>query len=94
MEASLSTLRDSGLLDITGINNVVEIFRREPDSPAWSRLWALVSLGSWLKTQYAEAPMEQMAHSNAKLVSEAPEHRNYILEYPAIEMQSREAATP
>jgi asparagine synthase (glutamine-hydrolysing) len=94
MEASLSTLRDSGLLDITGINNVVETFRREPDSPAWSRSWALVTLGSWLKTQNAAAPVEQMAHSNAKLVSEAPEHRNHILEHAAIEMQSREAATP
>jgi len=72
MEASLGTLRDSGLLDTTGIDNVEEIFRREPDSPAWSRLWALVTLGFWLGTQHVAAPgMRPMAHSSAELISEA-----------------------
>jgi asparagine synthase (glutamine-hydrolysing) len=56
MEVSLCTLRDSGLLDTTGIDDVEEVFRREPDSPAWSRLWALVTLGSWLGTQHVAAP--------------------------------------
>jgi asparagine synthase (glutamine-hydrolysing) len=74
MEGSLGTLRDSGLLDTTGIDDVEEIFRREPDSPAWSRLWALVTLGFWLGTQHAAAPgMKPMAHSSAELISEAQE---------------------
>ena len=72
MEVSLCTLRDSGLLDTSGIDDVEEIFRREPDSPAWSRLWALVTLGFWLGTQHAAAPgMKPMAHSSAELISEA-----------------------
>jgi len=72
MEVSLCTLRDSGLLDTTGIDDVEEIFRREPDSPAWSRLWALVTLGFWLGTQHAAAPgIKPMAHSSAELISEA-----------------------
>jgi asparagine synthase (glutamine-hydrolysing) len=50
-EESLCTLQDSGLLDPAGIDEVKELFRREPDSPAWSRLWALVALGFWLQTQ-------------------------------------------
>jgi len=56
MEVSLRTLRDSGLLDPTGIDDVQELFRREPNSPAWSRLWALVTLGFWLETQHAAEP--------------------------------------
>jgi asparagine synthase (glutamine-hydrolysing) len=56
MEVSLRTLRDSGLLDPTGVDDVQELFRREPNSPAWSRLWALVTLGFWLETQHAAAP--------------------------------------
>jgi asparagine synthase (glutamine-hydrolysing) len=56
MEVSIRTLRDSGLLDPTGIDDVQEVFRREPNSPAWSRLWALVTLGFWLETQHAAAP--------------------------------------
>lgn len=72
MDGSLGTLRDSGLLDTTGIDDVEEIFRREPDSPAWSRLWALVTLGFWLGTHHAAAPgMKPMAHSSAELISEA-----------------------
>jgi hypothetical protein len=95
MEASLCTLRDSGLLETTGIDDVEEIFRREPDSPAWSRLWALVTLGSWLGTQHAAAPgMNVMAHPNVELVSEAPKRNDRILEYPVVEMPSRETARP
>jgi asparagine synthase (glutamine-hydrolysing) len=72
MEVSLGTLRDSGLLDTTGIDDVEEIFRRQPDSPAWSRLWALVTLGFWLGTQHAAAPgVKPMVHSSAELISEA-----------------------
>ncbi|MGA9131870.1 MAG: asparagine synthase-related protein, partial [Candidatus Sulfotelmatobacter sp.] len=93
MEASLRTLRDSGLLDTTGIDDVEEIFRREPDSPAWSRLWALVTLGSWLGTQHAAAPrMTLMPDPSAELASEASKRNNNVLEYTVIEMPSRETA--
>jgi asparagine synthase (glutamine-hydrolysing) len=51
MEESLRILRDSGLLDTTGIDDVYRLFRRQPASPAWSRLWSLVTLGHWLETQ-------------------------------------------
>jgi len=61
MEGSLRTLRDSGLLDTTGIDEVQELFRREPDSPAWSRLWALVTLGFWLETQRSAPPVHVAA---------------------------------
>jgi asparagine synthase (glutamine-hydrolysing) len=60
-EESLRTLHDSGLLDPTGIDDVQELFRREPDSPAWSRLWALVTLGFWLETQRSAPPVQVAA---------------------------------
>jgi asparagine synthase (glutamine-hydrolysing) len=65
MEGSLRTLRDSGLLDTTGIDHVEELFHREPNSPAWSRLWALVTLGFWLDTQHAAAPAHVAAGRTA-----------------------------
>ena len=61
-EDSLHSLHESGLLDPGGIDAVKEMFRREPNSPVWSRLWALVTLGFWLQTQRS-AP--QMASSHA-----------------------------
>jgi asparagine synthase (glutamine-hydrolysing) len=64
-EMSLCTLRDSGLLETNGIDEVQEVFQREPDSPAWSRLWALVTLGSWLGTQRAEEPVLMAAGGTA-----------------------------
>ena len=57
-EESLRALHHSGLLDPAGIDDVQELFRREPDSPAWSRLWALVTLGFWLETQRAAPPVD------------------------------------
>ena len=60
-EESLRTLHDSGLLDPTGIDDVQELFRREPDSPAWSRLWALVTLGFWLESQRSAPPVQVAA---------------------------------
>jgi asparagine synthase (glutamine-hydrolysing) len=53
MEENLRFLRGSGLLDHGGINLVRKIFEDEPNGPAWSRVWALVTLGNWLKTQRA-----------------------------------------
>jgi asparagine synthase (glutamine-hydrolysing) len=93
METSLRTLRDSGLLDTAGIDDVEEIFRREPDTQVWSRLWALVTLGSWLGTQHAAAPgMKLVPDVSADLVPEAPKHNDSSLEFTVIEMPPREIA--
>jgi len=56
MEESLRALKDSGLLDPAGIEPVTETFLREPESPAWSRLWAMVTLGHWFE-QHKSAPV-------------------------------------
>lgn len=53
MEENLRFLRSSGLLDPAGIDLVRKLFDREPNGPAWSRVWALVTLGNWLKIQTA-----------------------------------------
>ena len=55
MEENLRFLGGSGLLDPAGIENVRKLFREEPDGPAWSRVWALVTLGQWLKTRTASS---------------------------------------
>jgi asparagine synthase (glutamine-hydrolysing) len=52
-EESLHSLEGAGVLDPGGINDVKEAFTRQPDSPIWSRLWALVTLGFWLQTQHS-----------------------------------------
>src|SRR5882762_1805213 len=51
MEENLRMLRGSGLLDPAGVDRMCDLFRREPKSSAWSRVWALVSLGNWLRMQ-------------------------------------------
>jgi asparagine synthase (glutamine-hydrolysing) len=55
MEENLRFLRSSGLLDPAGIEVVRRLFQDEPDGPAWSRVWALVTLGQWLKTRTASS---------------------------------------
>jgi asparagine synthase (glutamine-hydrolysing) len=60
-EESLHSLHGSGLLDPAGIDDVKETFTRQPDSPIWSRLWALVTLGFWLQTQRS-APLLTPSH--------------------------------
>jgi hypothetical protein len=81
------------MLDTTGIDDVEEIFRREPDTQVWSRLWALVTLGSWLGTQHAAAPgMKLTPEASAELVSEEPKHNDSDLEFSVIEMKPRETA--
>lgn len=93
MEASLRTLRDSGLLDATGIDDVEEIFHREPETQAWSRMWTLVTLGSWLGTQHAAATgMKQMPDTRSELVSEEPRLNDTGLEFSVIEMPPTETA--
>jgi asparagine synthase (glutamine-hydrolysing) len=56
-EESLRSLHESGLLDPTGIDEIKKTFHREPNSPVWSRLWALVTLGFWLQTQRSAPPV-------------------------------------
>jgi asparagine synthase (glutamine-hydrolysing) len=91
MEVSLRTVRDSGMLGTTGIDDVEEIFRREPDTQAWSRLWALVTLGSWLGTQHAAAPgMTLMPDASAELIYEEPKRNDG--EFRVIGMPPRETA--
>jgi len=48
-QVSLDALKESGLLAPQGIERVEQNFLREPRSAAWSRVWALVALGHWLK---------------------------------------------
>jgi asparagine synthase (glutamine-hydrolysing) len=55
MEENLRFLSCSGLLDPTGIEAVRRLFQNEPDGPAWSRVWALVTFGQWLKTRTASS---------------------------------------
>ena len=49
LEENLRFLRGSGLLDPAGIDPVRKLFDTEPRGPAWSRVWALVVLGNWLR---------------------------------------------
>ena len=56
MEESLRALRNSGLLDPAGIAPVAQTFLREPESPAWSRVWAMVTLGHWFE-QHKSTPV-------------------------------------
>jgi len=61
MEENLCFLTGSGLLDPAGIENVRSLFEDEPHGPAWSRVWALVTLGQWLKTRTAFSPVAAQA---------------------------------
>jgi asparagine synthase (glutamine-hydrolysing) len=56
MEESLRSLKNSGLIDPAGIAPITETFLREPGSPAWSRVWAMVTLGYWFE-QHKSAPV-------------------------------------
>jgi asparagine synthase (glutamine-hydrolysing) len=56
MEESLRSLENSGLIDPAGIAPITETFLREPRSPAWSRVWAMVTLGHWFE-QHKSAPV-------------------------------------
>jgi asparagine synthase (glutamine-hydrolysing) len=56
MNENLRSLRLSGLLDPLGIDLLLKMFDAEPKGPAWSRVWALVVLGSWLQPQQRRMP--------------------------------------
>ena len=51
MNENLRFLQSTALLDPSGINLVRASFEAEPNGPAWSRVWALVTLGSWMRKQ-------------------------------------------
>lgn len=53
-DEGLDLLRRSALLDLAGIETLCNMFRQEPHGPAWSRVWALVTLGHWLKERVAD----------------------------------------
>jgi asparagine synthase (glutamine-hydrolysing) len=56
MEESLRSLKDSGLIDPAGIAPITRTFLREPRSPVWSRVWAMVTLGHWFE-QHKSMPV-------------------------------------
>ena len=51
MEENLRFLGSSGLVESAGIDPLRRMFDAEPHGPAWSRVWALVVLGSWLRKE-------------------------------------------
>jgi len=57
MAENLGFLSSTNLLDPAGINLVRKLFDSEPQGPAWSRVWALITLGSWLSKQKAGPPL-------------------------------------
>ena len=65
MNDSLRFLHSSALLDPAGINSLRQLFDREPRGPAWSRVWALVTLAHWLKTHTASPRIPVFAGQSA-----------------------------
>lgn len=61
MEEHLTFLHSSGLLDPAGIDLMRKMFDAEPNGPAWSRIWALIVLATWLRKQQRDRPRIQMA---------------------------------
>jgi hypothetical protein len=55
MEENLTFLRSSGLVDPGGIDLLRKMFAAERNGSAWSRVWALVVLGTWLRKQRESA---------------------------------------
>lgn len=55
-EASLSTLKASGLVRARGVDEAWNGYLREPESPIWSRAWALCVLGAWLGGRAPRGP--------------------------------------
>lgn len=48
VEDSLASLKRSGLVEPRGVDRLYAVFQRESNTAAWSRVWALVTLGRWL----------------------------------------------
>ena len=51
MDSSLETLKGSSMFTRQGIDRIRDTFLREPESAAWSRAWALLSLGHWMESR-------------------------------------------
>lgn len=49
MSTGIWHIKQSGLLEEAGVDGLLAEFNRAPNSPIWSRVWALVILGHWLK---------------------------------------------
>ncbi|MBI5510230.1 MAG: asparagine synthase (glutamine-hydrolyzing) [Deltaproteobacteria bacterium] len=56
VKTGLDRVRQSGLVDPKGVDATYDLFCKEPESPIWTRLWALVVLGHWLERERATAP--------------------------------------
>ena len=65
IEENLAFLRGSGLINPVGIDGVRKLFRIEPHGPAWSRVWALVTLGHWLRTRSVSSRVSAFAGKSA-----------------------------
>jgi asparagine synthase (glutamine-hydrolysing) len=63
VEENIRFLRGSGLVNPEGIDNLQRLFRDEPRGPMWSRIWALTSLGHWLRTSAATRSIETATYS-------------------------------
>jgi asparagine synthase (glutamine-hydrolysing) len=50
VEENIRFLRSSALVDPAGIDSLQKLRRLEPRGPTWSRVWALATLGHWLRT--------------------------------------------
>ncbi len=53
VHAGLASTKASGLVDPAGVDAIAKTFAAEPESPTWSRVWALVTLGHWLMRERA-----------------------------------------
>ena len=49
---NLEYMKNSGLIRWQGLQALRDDFQREPLSPIWSRIWAITTLGNWLKMNY------------------------------------------
>jgi asparagine synthase (glutamine-hydrolysing) len=65
--AGLESLENSEFVRGEGVTELLNEFRRNPESPVWSRIWTLVVLGHWLQT-FAATTMESSAARDAELV--------------------------
>ena len=53
IEAYFDQLRTSGIMDSAGLDRIHHGFYSQGDDRAWSRVWALVTLASWLQAQHS-----------------------------------------
>jgi asparagine synthase (glutamine-hydrolysing) len=70
-ESALAALKVSGCLEPAGVDRVWEAYLREPESPMWTRAWALCVLGCHLKKlgSYTAPAGRDVAHDGSALAS-------------------------